>query len=162
MIKTKIKSKTKRQIDAEEKRCFWQNHIQGWRLRGINQADYCREHGLKETAFTYWKGKLTHESAAFLNTSANSDASSASSAPSSSSSSASSSSAASRSSISLVPVGLKVNIEPSPQRNGGPPITQPLGPKPLVVVVDSHFRIEVSGDFEPAILGKLMSTLRQL
>ncbi len=150
MIKTKTKTKTKRQIATEEKQCFWQNHIQGWRERGINQADYCREHELKETAFTYWKGKLTQESAAIFNTSAVSDASSASS------------SAASSSSISLVPVGIKVNVEPSPQRNGDSKMAQPLAPKPLVVVVDSHFRIEVSGDFESATLGKLVSTLRQL
>jgi len=160
MIKTKTKTKTKRQIATEERQCFWQNHIQGWRERGINQVDYCREHGLKETAFTYWKGKLTQESASIFNTSAVSDASSASS--SSASSSAASSSAASSSSISLVPVGIKVNVEPSPQRNGDFKMAQPLAPKPLVVVVDSHFRIEVSGDFESATLGKLVSTLRQL
>lgn len=148
MIKTKAETKTKRQIAQEEKQCFWQNHIQGWRVSGINQADYCREQGLKESIFTYWKGKLTQEPSAISNTSVISNTSPIS--------------AASASSISLVPVGIKVNVEPSPQRNGDSKMAQPLAPKPLVVVVDSHFRIEVSGDFESATLGKLVSTLRQL
>ena len=96
--------------------------------RGINQADYCREHGLKEAVFTYWKGKLTQGTSAISN-------------------------ASSASSISLVPVAVKVNLEPPPQ---------PIAPKPLVVVIDSRYRIEVSGDFESATQGKLVSTLRQL
>jgi hypothetical protein len=151
MIKTKTKTKTKRQIAAEEKQCFWQNHIQGWRERGINQADYCREQGLKESIFTYWKGKLTQEPSAISNTSVISNTSAISAA----------SSASSASSISLVPVGVKVNVEASPKPFAPPkPLFAP--PKPLVVVVDSYFRIEVSGDFESAILGKLVSTLRQL
>jgi hypothetical protein len=141
MIKIKAEGKTKRQIAQEEKQCFWQNHIQGWRESGINQADYCREQGLKESIFTYWKGKLTQEPSAISNTSVISSTSSISAA-------------SSASSISLVPVGVKVNVEASPK-----PFAPP---KPLVVVVDSCFRIEVSGDFESAILGKLVSTLRQL
>jgi hypothetical protein len=128
MINTNAKGeggKSKRQIAQEEKRCFWQRHIQGWKESGISQVGYCREQGLKETAFTYWKGKLTQSS----------------SAPSD------------RSAISLVPIGMKVDIDPSPK---------PIISKPLVVVVDGRFRIEVSGDFESATLGKLVSTLRQL
>ena len=126
MIKTKTETETKIkiQLTAEDKRYFWQRHIQKWKERGITQADYCREHELKATAFTYWKGKLGQESASISDTS----------------------------SISLVPVAMKVNFQPAPQ---------PLVPKPLVVVVDSHFRIEVAGDFESVTLVKLVSTLRQ-
>ncbi len=132
MINTKPKAecRSKKQIAQEEKICFWQKHIQGWRESGAKQADYCRGQGLKETAFTYWKGKLTQ----------------AGSAPSD------------RSAISLVPVEIKVNVDPSPKAI----TSQPVVPKPLVVVVDGHYRIEVSGDFESATLGKLVSTLRQL
>jgi len=140
MTKTEIKIrtgiKTKRQIAQEEKVSFWQNHIRMWRERGINQADYCREHGLKETAFTYWKGKLTQDRSTVSDISAVSDTSP----------------------ISLVPLGVRVNLEPSPKSF----TPQPIDPKPLVVVVDGHYRIEVSGDFESATLGKLVSTLRQL
>jgi hypothetical protein len=141
--------KTKRQIAQEEKVRFWQEHIQGWRQSGISQVGYCREHGLKETAFTYWKGKLTQVGPAGTDTSAGSGRSAGCSTPP----------------ISLVPVGLKVNVE---SESLPPPITpqpdtaQAIAPKPLVVVVDGHYRIEVGGDFESATLGKLVSTLRQL
>ena len=126
MIKTKSKTKikTKSQMAREEKRCFWHNHIQGWRESGLNQIDYCRRQGLKRDQFTYWIGRLAQDSAAISDSS----------------------------SISLVPVAVKVNVEPSPQ---------PIAPKPLVVVVDSRFRVEVSGDFESATLLKLVSALRQ-
>jgi hypothetical protein len=138
MINTKSKAegKTKRQIAQEEKVSFWQNHIQGWRERGINRADYCREHGLKETAFTYWKGKLRQARSAVSGTSG----------------------ASGTSPISLVPVEMKVNLEPSPKSI----LPKPIVAKPLVVVVDGHYRIEVSGDFDSATMGKLVSTLRQL
>jgi hypothetical protein len=127
MINTKSKAegKTKRQIAQEEKVLFWQKHIQGWREGGIRQSDYCREHGLKETAFTYWKGKLAQDRLVVFDTSP----------------------------ISLVPVGVKVNVQSAPQ---------PIVPKALVVVVDGHYRIEVSGDFESAVLGKLVRTLRHV
>lgn len=145
--KSKAECKTKREIAQEEKRCFWQEHIHGWRERGINQADYCREHGLKETAFTYWKGKLTQDRSAVPDRLTISDRLAASGT----------------SAISLVPVGVKVNLEPSPQPFNPQPFNpQPIVSKPLVVVVDGHYRIEVSGDFESATLGKLVSTLRQL
>jgi hypothetical protein len=139
MINTKPQvggAKTKRQISQEEKVRFWQDHIQGWRESGVRQSDYCRERGLKETAFTYWKGKLTQVRSVTPGTLVVSDTSH----------------------ISLVPVGLKVNVEPSPK----PISPQSVVTKPLVVVVDGHYRIEVSGDFESATLGKLVSTLRQL
>ena len=50
--------------------------------------------------------------------------------------------------VSLVPVPLKINIPP----------TQ----KPLVVNIGNRFRIEVSGDFEAATLGKLVHTLERI
>jgi len=153
MVKTEIKAtpetKTNRQIAQEEKSRFWQEHIQRWRESGISQADYCREHGLKEGAFTYWKGKLTHAGSATSGRAVNSGRSAVSDT----------------SAISLVPVGVKVNVksEPSPQAVTPQFITPPpIVSKPLVVVVDGHYRIEVSGDFESATLGKLVSCLRQL
>jgi len=123
--KSKAGGKTKRQIAQEEKRSFWQEHIQGWKESGIKQTEYCREHGLSRDQFTYWKGKLTQDRLAISD----------------------------RAGICLVPIGVKVNVQP---------VAQSLAAKPLVVVVDGHYRIEVSGDFETATLGKLVSTLRQL
>jgi hypothetical protein len=146
MINTKPSAeggKTKRQIAQEEKERFWQEHIQRWRESGSSQIDYCREHGLKETAFTYWKGKLTQAGSVVSGRSAVFDTSP----------------------ISLVPVGVKMNVEPEPSPQAitpRPATAQSVVPKPLVVVVDGHYRIEVSGDFESATLGKLVSTLRQL
>lgn len=140
MVNTKLQvegGKSKRQIAQEEKERFWQEHIQGWSQSGISQVGYCREQGLKETAFTYWKGKLTRGRLADSDTPP----------------------------ISLVPVGVKVNVESEslPRVITPKPVTtQPVVPKPLVVVVDGHYRIEVSGDFESTTLGKLVSTLRQL
>lgn len=52
------------------------------------------------------------------------------------------------SSVSLVPVPIKINIPPEQ--------------KPLVVNINSRFRIEVSGDFEAATLGKLVRTLERV
>ena len=142
MINTKPQvegGKTKRQIAQEEKERFWQEHIQGWRESGISQVDYCREHGLKETAFTYWKVKLTQDRSATPGRSAV---------------------VSDTSSISLVPVGVKINVRPELSPKALTPQSVVL--KPLVVVVDGHYRIEVSGDFESATLGKLVSTLRHL
>lgn len=47
--------------------------------------------------------------------------------------------------VRLVPIALKVNVQPNQ--------------KPLVVVIDRRYRIEVSGDFEPGTLRKLVRTL---
>jgi hypothetical protein len=152
MINTKPEveeGKSKRQVAQEEKECFWREHIQRWRESRISQVGYCREHGLKETAFTYWKGKLTQAGSASSDTSVISGRSAGSGTPP----------------VSLVPVGVKVNVEPEslPQAITPQPDTpQAIAPKPLVVVVDGRYRIEVGGDFESATLGKLVSTLRQL
>jgi len=129
-IKTEVKSK--RQVAQEERVCVWRDHIRGWLESGLSQAGYCREHGLKENAFTYWKGKLTKGTLPGR-----------------------SGTVYDSSSICLVPIGVKVNRESVSQGF-------PVGPKPLVLVIDDRFRIEVSGDFEPGTLGKLVSTLRQV
>lgn len=47
--------------------------------------------------------------------------------------------------ISLVPIPIRVPIHPKQD--------------PLTVVVKDRYRIEVKGDFEPRILGKLVQTL---
>ena len=42
----------------EHKRRIWQSHIARWQQSGLNQAAYCREHGLKPHQFTYWKNRF--------------------------------------------------------------------------------------------------------
>lgn len=105
---------TKRQIAEEARKQFWKEHIQTWQKSNINQAAYCRRHGLKRHTFWYWKEKISKD----------------------------------LSGVSLVPVPLKINIPPAQ--------------KPLVVNIDNRFRIEVSGDFEAATLGKLVHTLERI
>ena len=50
---------TKRQIAEEEKKQYWQEHVESWQKSNINQAAYCRRHGLKRHTFWYWKAKDT-------------------------------------------------------------------------------------------------------
>ena len=102
--------KTERQIIQEEKKQFWQDHIQACRRSGLNQSEYCRRQGLNKDAYFYWKKKLSQDSSLFL-----------------------------------VPVPLKIDLAPTR--------------KPLVVVIDNRYRIEVSGDFESATLDKVVRTL---
>jgi len=103
--------KPERQIIQEEKKQFWQDHIEAWERSGLNQSQYCRRQGLNKDAYFYWKKKLSQDS----------------------------------SSLSLVPVPVKINLAPTR--------------KPLVVVIDNRYRIEVSGDFESATLDKVVRTL---
>jgi hypothetical protein len=105
---------TKRQIAEEAKKKYWQEHVESWQKSNIDQAAYCRRHGLKRHTFWYWKEKFSRDS----------------------------------SDISLVPVPIKINIPPTK--------------KPLVVTIDNRFKIEVSGDFEAATLGKLIRTLERI
>ncbi len=42
---------------------FWQRHLQRWRQSGLSQVQYCRQQRLSATAFGWWKGQLSAESA---------------------------------------------------------------------------------------------------
>ena len=35
-------------------RIFWERHVEGWRLSGLNQAAYSREHELSLKSLSYW------------------------------------------------------------------------------------------------------------
>lgn len=37
---------------------FWWKHLQQWRLSGLSQAQYCRQHQLSAGPFGWWKGRL--------------------------------------------------------------------------------------------------------
>ena len=36
----------------------WQQHIDAWQQSGGSQAEYCRQHALDQSQFSYWKRKL--------------------------------------------------------------------------------------------------------
>ena len=40
----------------------WQHHIDAWQQSGGSQAQYCRNHTLDQSQFSYWKRKLTNTS----------------------------------------------------------------------------------------------------
>jgi len=44
------------------KQKHWQQHIKQWRKSGLSQAQYCKDNSIKESAFSYHKGKLTNGS----------------------------------------------------------------------------------------------------
>lgn len=38
---------------------FWPQHNQAWERSSISQKEYCLQHGLRLSAFGYWRRKLT-------------------------------------------------------------------------------------------------------
>ena len=53
-----------RGIDGKNERTvFWRKHVEAWSREGSSQAEYCRRHKLKASAFGYWKRRLSQESA---------------------------------------------------------------------------------------------------
>jgi hypothetical protein len=51
-------NKTKRQ-SKELAHQFWGEQVKAWRISGVTQAQYCREHDLGLKSFGFWKGKLS-------------------------------------------------------------------------------------------------------
>jgi hypothetical protein len=43
---------------SEQGHTYWKQHIENWRTSGLTQADYCRQHELKNYRFTYWKKRF--------------------------------------------------------------------------------------------------------
>lgn len=46
-------------MTTEQKRTFWQNHIDCWQGSGQSQTAYCKQHGLKLANFGYWRTRLS-------------------------------------------------------------------------------------------------------
>lgn len=44
-------------MTSEQKRTYWQNHIEGWQLSGLTQKAYCNQHDLELSTFTYWRAQ---------------------------------------------------------------------------------------------------------
>ena len=45
-------------IEGEGRRKFWEDHLGAWQESGMSQAGYCRQHGLSDKSFLYWKKRL--------------------------------------------------------------------------------------------------------
>jgi hypothetical protein len=51
------------ELDPNQKRQYWQQHIEGWQQSGLNQAAYCRQNNLDRHQWTYWKKRLARTDA---------------------------------------------------------------------------------------------------
>ncbi len=41
-----------------QKHAFWRQHVCDWKSSKLSQAEYCRQHGLDQSRFSYWKRRL--------------------------------------------------------------------------------------------------------
>jgi hypothetical protein len=48
---------------------FWEKHLTQWRDSDLNQAEYCRNHNLKEHSFSYQKCKRLNKTSTEANVS---------------------------------------------------------------------------------------------
>jgi hypothetical protein len=46
-------------MTTEQKRTFWQKHIDGWQQSRLSQPAYCKQHDLKLANFGYWRTRLS-------------------------------------------------------------------------------------------------------
>ena len=42
----------------EQKRSYWNQHIDSWKQTGLTQSEYCRQHNLKHHQLVYWKKRF--------------------------------------------------------------------------------------------------------
>jgi hypothetical protein len=47
-----------------ERERMWRGHLAAWRTSGLSQAEYCRQRGLTQTDFSWWKRELARRTAA--------------------------------------------------------------------------------------------------
>ena len=45
----------KRRAQIKHPISFWNTHVDAWQSSGLNQREYCRQHGLREKAFGHHK-----------------------------------------------------------------------------------------------------------
>ena len=46
---------------TQSKGDFWRSHIAAWRESGLNQREYCKQHGLSKSALGWWRTKLARQ-----------------------------------------------------------------------------------------------------
>jgi transposase len=42
----------------------WRGHLAAWRTSGLSQAAYCRQHGLTQNDFSWWKREIARRAVA--------------------------------------------------------------------------------------------------
>lgn len=45
-------------MNSNQKKVFWQKHIDEYEKSGLSQVDYCQAHKIPLSTFGYWKRKL--------------------------------------------------------------------------------------------------------
>jgi hypothetical protein len=45
-------------MTREQRRRFWQQHVEGWQQSGLSQIAYCRRHDLKVQQFYRWRRRI--------------------------------------------------------------------------------------------------------
>ena len=45
-------------MTSEQKKTFWQQHIDGWRQSQLSQRDYCEQNDLTYSSFSYWRTRI--------------------------------------------------------------------------------------------------------
>jgi len=46
------------QLNAQQKRRFWKDHLQWWQKSGLSQRAYCHKHHLAPHQFYYWRRRI--------------------------------------------------------------------------------------------------------
>ncbi len=41
-----------------EKRRFWEDHINKWKISGVSQVQYCLQNNINIKSFRYWKSRI--------------------------------------------------------------------------------------------------------
>ena len=47
--------KNGKSVESQERRRFWEHHLEQCHTSGLSQVEYCRRHGLSIKTFTYYK-----------------------------------------------------------------------------------------------------------
>ena len=50
-----------RMMPRDEKRVFWREHVEAWKLGNQSQKDYCQQHELAHTSFQKWRQRFKRE-----------------------------------------------------------------------------------------------------
>ncbi len=45
---------------------LWQAHFAAWKSSGLSQAEYCKQHDLKLSNFTYWRSRVNKPQRKFM------------------------------------------------------------------------------------------------
>ena len=48
-------------VERERK---WREHVRAWQSSGLSQAAYCRQHGLTQNDFSWWKREIARRTVA--------------------------------------------------------------------------------------------------